>query len=112
MVKGENDVQFCYGNPDDRCRDHQCCPCFFSSQMAGFVFFGVLMIGFGIVELVRSRNIKKQKKAARDREFDLYNMVASQMGVKINPLTGEMLGECKSDEQTDPDNETVKQQEN
>ena len=85
---------------------------FFSSQMAGFVFFGVLMIGFGIVELVRSRNIKKQKKAARDREFDLYNMVASQMGVKINPLTGEILGECKSDEQTDPDNETVKQQEN
>ena len=42
---------------------------FFSKNMAGFIFFGILMIGFGIVELVRSRGVKARKKAARDREF-------------------------------------------
>ena len=31
---------------------------FFSKNMAGFIFFGILMIGFGIVELVRSRDRK------------------------------------------------------
>ena len=40
---------------------------FFSKNMAGFIFFGILMIGFGIVELVRSRGVKARKKAARDR---------------------------------------------
>ena len=67
-------------------------------NMAGFIFFGILMIGFGIVELVRSRGVKARKKAARDREFDMYNLIASEMGVKINPLTGEMLSSDKKGE--------------
>lgn len=50
--------------------------------MAGYIFFGVLMIGFGIVEMVRSRGMKKRKKEARDREFDMYTMIAEQMGGK------------------------------
>ena len=66
---------------------------FFSKNMAG-----ILMIGFGIVELVRSRGVKARKKAARDREFDMYNLIASEMGVKINPLTGEMLSSDKKGE--------------
>ena len=70
---------------------------FFSKNMAGFIFFGIL-IGFGIVELVRSRGVKARKKAARDREFDMYNLIASEMGVKINPLTGEMLSSDKKGE--------------
>ena len=69
---------------------------FFSKNMAGFI--GILMIGFGIVELVRSRGVKARKKAARDREFDMYNLIASEMGVKINPLTGEMLSSDKKGE--------------
>lgn len=64
---------------------------FFTQQMAGYIFFGVLMIGFGVVELIRSRSIKARKQAARDREFDMYNLIASQMGVKINPITGEVM---------------------
>ena len=36
---------------------------FFKKNMAGFIFFGILMIGFGIVELVRSRGVKARKKA-------------------------------------------------
>ncbi len=71
---------------------------FFSKNMAGFIFFGILMIGFGIVELVRSRGVKARKKDARDREFDMYNLIASEMGVKINPLTGEMLSSDKKGE--------------
>ena len=69
---------------------------FFSKNMAGFIFFGILMIGFGIVG--RSRGVKARKKAARDREFDMYNLIASEMGVKINPLTGEMLSSDKTGE--------------
>ena len=34
---------------------------FFSKNMAGFIFFGILMIGFGIVELVRSRGVKARR---------------------------------------------------
>ena len=64
---------------------------FFSKNMAGFIFFG-------IVELVRSRGVKARKKAARDREFDMYNLIASEMGVKLNPLTGEMLSSDKKGE--------------
>ena len=64
----------------------------FSKIMAGFIFFGILM------ELVRSRGVKARKKAARDREFDMYNLIASEMGVKINPLTGEMLSSDKKGE--------------
>lgn len=70
----------------------------FFKNMAGFIFFGILMIGFGIVELVRSRGVKARKKDARDREFDMYNLIASEMGVKINPLTGEMLSSDKKGE--------------
>ena len=61
-------------------------------------FFSKNMAGFGIVELVRSRGVKARKKAARDREFDMYNLIASEMGVKINPLTGEMLSSDKKGE--------------
>ena len=71
---------------------------FFSKKMAGIIFFGILMIGFGKVELVRSRGVKARKQAARDREFDMYNLIASEMGVKINPLTGEMLSSDKKGE--------------
>lgn len=62
------------------------------TSMAGLIFFGVLLIGFGIVELVRSRTVRENKKRAREREFDMYSMIAADMGVKINPLTGEVVG--------------------
>lgn len=81
---------------------------FFTDQMAGYVFFGVLMIGFGIVEMVRSKGVRARKKAARDREFDMYTMIASQMGVKINPVTGEILETTpKKEELQLPQNMTV-----
>lgn len=67
--------------------------------MAGYVFFGVLMIGFGIVEMVRSKGVRARKKAARDREFDMYTMIASQMGVNINPVTGEILETTQKEEE-------------
>ena len=35
---------------------------FFSKNMAGFIFFGILMIGFGIVELVRSRGVRPERR--------------------------------------------------
>lgn len=73
---------------------------FFTKQMAGFIFFGVMMIGFGIVELVRSGNVRKRKKASRDREFDMYSQIAAQMGVRINPLTGEIVDK-KTDKASD-----------
>ena len=69
---------------------------FFTTQMAGYIFFGMLMIGFGIVEMVRSRGVRRRKQQARDREFDMYTMIASQMGVKINPVTGEVLETTKN----------------
>lgn len=72
---------------------------FFTDQMAGYVFFGVLMIGFGIVEMVRSKGVRARKKAARDREFDMYTMIASQMGVNINPVTGEILETTPKEEE-------------
>lgn len=72
---------------------------FFTDQMAGYVFFGVLMIGFGIVEMVRSKGVRARKKAARDREFDMYTMIASQMGVNINPVTGEILETTQKEEE-------------
>ena len=78
---------------------------FFTNQMAGYIFFGILMIGFGIVEMVRSRGMKKRKKEDRDREFNMYTMIAEQMGVKINTLTGEVIKETKDQPQT-IDNET------
>lgn len=62
------------------------------TKMAGLIFFGILMFGFGIVELVRSKKVKENKKRARDREFDMYSMIAAEMGVKINPITGEVVG--------------------
>ncbi|CCZ91924.1 DUF308 domain-containing protein [Coprococcus eutactus] len=80
---------------------------FFTNRMAGYIFFGVLMIGFGIVEMVRSRGMKKRKKEARDREFDMYTMIAEQMGVKINPVTGEVIKDAKDQPQQQiMDNET------
>ncbi len=72
---------------------------FFTDQMAGYVFFGVLMIGFGIVEMVRSKGVRARKKEARDREFDMYTMIASQMGVNINPVTGEILETTQKEEE-------------
>ncbi len=76
---------------------------FFTDQMAGYIFFGVLMIGFGIVEMVRSKGVRARKKAARDREFDMYTMIANQMGVKINPVTGEILETSKKKEEPQAD---------
>lgn len=72
---------------------------FFTTQMAGYIFFGILMIGFGIVELVRSRKVKARKKAARDREFEMYKLIATQMGVKINPITGELMDKKEKTEE-------------
>lgn len=75
------------------------------TRMAGFIFFGVLMLGFGIVELVRSRKMKADKKRAREREFDMYSMIAAEMGVKINPLTGEVTGRKEAAEREPEDTE-------
>lgn len=79
---------------------------FFTNQMAGYIFFGMLMIGFGIVEMVRSRGVRRRKQQARDHEFDMYTMIASQMGVKINPVTGEVLATQKNSEESNKE-ETV-----
>lgn len=88
-------------------RCSECHSSFFTNRMAGYIFFGVLMIGFGIVEMVRSRGMKKRKKEARDREFDMYTMIAEQMGVKINPVTGEVIKDAKDQPQQQiMDNET------
>jgi uncharacterized membrane protein HdeD (DUF308 family) len=79
---------------------------FFSKQMAGFIFFGVLMIGFGIVEIVRSKKVREEKKCKRNRELDMYTLIASQTGVKINPLTGEVIKPKESDKDNDIQPET------
>lgn len=74
------------------------------TKMAGMIFFGVLMLGFGVVELVRSKKVRENKKRAREREFDMYSMIAAEMGVKINPLTGEVVGK-KEDTDSKPEDE-------
>ncbi|MFR5028057.1 MAG: hypothetical protein ACLTDF_04115 [Coprococcus sp.] len=63
----------------------------------------MLMIG-RIVEMVRS-GMKKRKKEAWDREFDMYTMIAEQMGV-VNPVTGEVIKDAGSPQQQIMDNET------
>lgn len=80
---------------------------FFTSQMAGYIFFGMLMMGFGIVEMVRSKSVKARKKAAKDREFDMYTMIASQMGVKIDPVTGEVMKLAGEETPTESDSAEV-----
>ncbi len=68
---------------------------FFSKTMAVQIFFGCAMIIFGIVEIIRSKSIRERKKRAKDREFDAYMMMAEQMGVVVNPITGEVVSKKK-----------------
>ena len=48
------------------------------------IFFGCCMIVFGIVEIIRS-------KAIRKREMDVYLKMAEEMGVVVNPITHEIV---------------------
>lgn len=71
---------------------------FFSKTMAVQVFFGCALLMFGIVEMVRSKAIRKRKKLAKDREFDAYMMMAQSMGVVVNPITGEIVSKNKKED--------------
>ncbi len=71
---------------------------FFSKVMAVQIFFGCSMMIFGIVEIIRSRAIRKRKKEAKNREFDAYMMMAKEMGVVVNPVTGEIISKKESAE--------------
>lgn len=68
---------------------------FFSKTMAVQIFFGCAMMIFGIVEIIRSKSIRERKKRAKNREFDAYMMMAQQMGVIVNPITGEIVSKNK-----------------
>lgn len=71
---------------------------FFSKTMAVQIFFGCAMMIFGIVEIIRSKSIRERKKGAKNREFDAYMMMAQQMGVVVNPITGEIVSKNKEAE--------------
>lgn len=62
-----------------------------STSMAVFIFFGVMLFVFGIVEIVRSRKIRKRKNENKNKEFDAYMRMASEMGVVVNPITHEIV---------------------
>ncbi len=68
---------------------------FFSKTMAVQIFFGCALMIFGIVEIIRSKSIRERKKGAKNREFDAYMMMAQQMGVVVNPITGEIVSKNK-----------------
>lgn len=85
---------------------------FFSKTMAVQIFFGCAMIIFGIVEIIRSKAIRERKKRAKDREFDAYMMMAEQMGVVVNPITGEVVSKKKgneAEENTESDEDKLEQ---
>lgn len=70
-----------------------------STSMAVFIFFGVMLFIFGIVEIIRSRKIRKRKKDNKNREFDAYMRMASEMGVVVNPITHEIVKTKENEEQ-------------
>ena len=72
-----------------------------SASMAAFIFLGVMLFVFGIVEIIRSTQIRKKKKANKNKELDAYLQMASEMGVVVNPITHEIVHAKKSDEDTD-----------
>lgn len=53
------------------------------ASMAAYIFIGVMLFVFGIVEIVRSRKLRKRKSLQKDREFDAYMKMASEMGVVV-----------------------------
>lgn len=91
--------------------------------MFNFVM-GIVMIGIGSISVARTffkkygglhilrhtddrirnsgagqiQGVKARKRRLPETEFDMYNLIASEMGVKINPLTGEMLNSDKKGE--------------
>ncbi|MGN0395664.1 MAG: DUF308 domain-containing protein [Coprococcus sp.] len=82
---------------------------FFSKTMAVQIFFGCAMMIFGIVEIIRSKSIRNRKKAARNREFDAYMMMAQQMGVVVNPITGEIVSKENSSEKEDENKKEIEE---
>ncbi len=63
---------------------------------AGQIFFGCLMLGFGIVEIVRGKKNREKSKQRKDSEMDAYLKMASEMGVVVNPITKEIVSKDES----------------
>lgn len=55
------------------------------------IFFGCCMIVFGIVEIIRSKAIRKREQQRKDHEMDVYLKMAEEMGVVVNPITHEIV---------------------
>lgn len=55
------------------------------------IFFGCCMIVFGIVEIIRSKNIRKKEQQRKEHEMDAYLRMAAEMGVVVNPITKEIV---------------------
>lgn len=49
------------------------------------------MIVFGIVEIIRSKAIRKREQQRKDHEMDVYLKMAEEMGVVVNPITHEIV---------------------
>jgi uncharacterized membrane protein HdeD (DUF308 family) len=60
-------------------------------NLAIFVCLGCFLSIFGIVEIIRSKNIRQRKAKARESEFDAYVRIAAEMGVVVNPITHEVV---------------------
>lgn len=75
---------------------------------ASMIFFGCLMLGFGIVEIVRGKKNRENRKRHKDSEMDAYLRIASEMGVTVNPITKEIVSK---DGRTDAEKTSVEGQE-
>ena len=49
------------------------------------------MIVFGIVEIIRSKAIRKREQQRKDHEMDVYLKMAEEVGVVVNPITHEIV---------------------
>ncbi len=58
---------------------------------APLIFFGCLMLGFGIVEIIRGKKSRERVKDRKNNEMDAYLKIASEMGVVVNPITKEIV---------------------